>query len=336
VRSPSGLPIDRVDALIDGRPVEAHGVAPAASQIGNSSGETRHLTIPAPAHNFELALIARSGILVGEAAKVRLVYSGAASTNPAAVLKPKLYAVTIGVSAYSDPDLRLGYAAEDAGGFAEALQKQKGGLYGDVQVKTLVDGQAIRGAVVEALEWLEKQVTSRDFGVVLIAGHGVTDEKQRYWFLPADTTLQHLRTSAVSQDDIERTMGVLAGKAILFLDTCHANAAVAGGVVNRGPVDMNSIINEFAKTENGVVTFASSQGRETSEESAAWGHGAFTKAMIEGLGEGKADPLRNGTIRVSELDAFIAERVKALTDGRQHPVMSRPNTIPDFAFAVVK
>jgi len=28
--------------------------------------------------------------------------------------------------------------------------------------------------------------------------------------------------------------------------------------------------------------------------------------------------------------------MKALTDGRQHPVMSRPNTIPDFAFAVVK
>ena len=30
------------------------------------------------------------------------------------------------------------------------------------------------------------------------------------------------------------------------------------------------------------------------------------------------------------------ERVKTLTDGRQHPVMSRPNAIPDFAFAVVK
>ena len=52
-----------------------------------------------------------------------------------------------------------------------------------------------------------------------------------------------------------------------------------------------------------------------------------TKALIEGLA-GKADLLRDGTITVSELDAFIAERVKTLTDGRQHPVMSRPNTIP--------
>ena len=98
---------------------------------------------------------------------------------------------------------------------------------------------------------------------------------------------------------------------------------------------MNSIVNEFAKTEHRVVTFASSQGRETSVESAAWVHGALTKALIEGLA-GKTDLLRDGTITVSERDAFIANRMKALTDGRQHPVMSRPNTIPDFAFAVVK
>src|SRR5271170_3424029 len=47
-----------------------------------------------------------------------------------------------------------------------------------------------------------------------------------------------------------------------------------------------------------------------------------TNALIEGLGEGKADLPRNGTI------------TEAPTDGRQHPVMSLPNTIPDFAFAV--
>src|ERR1700758_5059023 len=38
VRSPSGLAVDRVDAQIDGRPVEARGVTPASA-----SGE-RHVT----------------------------------------------------------------------------------------------------------------------------------------------------------------------------------------------------------------------------------------------------------------------------------------------------
>jgi hypothetical protein len=42
-----------------------------------------------------------------------------------------------------------------------------------------------------------------------------------------------------------------------------------------------------------------------------------------------------GPIR-ADLDARIAERVKQLTEGRQHPVMSRPSTVPDFAFAVAR
>ena len=74
------------------------------------------------------------------------------------------------------------------------------------------------------------------------------------------------------------------GKAILFLDTCHANQAVAGA---RGPVDVNSVVNELAKTENGLIVFSSSQGRELSGESAKFSHGDFTEALIEGVDLGK-------------------------------------------------
>ena len=335
VRSPSGLPIDGVQALIDGRPVEARGLAPAASQTAGSSEETRKLTIPAPPHDFELALIARAGTLVGEAAKVRLVYAGAAPTDAASLRKPKLYAVMIGVSDYADPELRLGYAAADARGFAEALKRQNGGLYSDVEVRTLVDNDASRANVLDALEWLDAAVTSRDVGMVLIAGHGLTDEKGLYWFLPSDAVPKRLGATAVSQEDIRRDMSAIAGKAILFLDTCHANRAVAARGLGPAGVDVASLVNDFSKTENGLITFAASQGAELSQESPAWSHGAFSLALIEGI-EGKADLLHNGMITVSELDAYIAERVKTLTEGHQHPVMSRPNTIPDFAFAVAK
>ncbi|MEJ0032444.1 MAG: hypothetical protein WDO15_19765 [Bacteroidota bacterium] len=41
--------------------------------------------------------------------------------------------------------------------------------------------------------------------------------------------------------------------------------------------------------ENGVVIMAASTGKESSLESPEWGHGAFTLALLEGLGEGKAD-----------------------------------------------
>jgi WD40 repeat protein len=329
VRSPSGLPVDGVQALIDGRPVETRGIA-----VAKPDG-TLSLTIPAPPHDFELALFARSGDLTGEAAKVRLVYSGAAPADPAAILKPKLYAVTIGVGAYNDENLRLTFPAADARGVAGALARQKGGLYSDVEVRTLVDGQATRADVIDALDWLGRAVTSRDIGIVLIAGHGVTDEKGDYWFLPADAAPARLAATAISQADIRRELDAIAGKAVLFLDTCHANSAVATrGLAPKG-VDVASVVNDFTKTENGVVVFASSQGSELAREDPVWGHGAFSLALIDGL-EGKADMLHNGEITISGLDLYIADRVKELTGGQQHPVMSRPSTIPDFAFALAR
>jgi uncharacterized caspase-like protein len=287
-----------------------------------------------PARDLEIALIARSGDLVGEAARVRLAYAGAA---PADLLKPKLYALVIGVSDYVDPNFRLGFAAKDAQDFARALQAFKGGMYSDVVVRLTTDREVTRSSVVEGLEWLEKQVTSRDVGLVFLAGHGVTDAEQAYWFLPADATPERLRSAGVSQDDLRRSLRRLAGKALFFLDTCHAGQAFADGATRRGlgRVDINGVINEFSSAENGVVTFASSTGRELALERSEWGNGAFTKAILEGLFEGRADLLRNGTITLSQLDAYVADRVKTLTGGVQHPIMIRPSTVPDFPIALV-
>jgi uncharacterized caspase-like protein len=102
-----------------------------------------------------------------------------------------------------------------------------------------------------------------------------------------------------------------------------------------GGVDVIRFANDLAKAENGLVTFASTQGTELAAERAEWGHGAFSLALIEGL-SGKADLLHKSAITVSALDYYIAERVKELTNGAQHPVMSRPDTVPDFAFATTR
>ena len=62
----------------------------------------------------------------------------------------------------------------------------------------------------------------------------------------------------------------------------------------------------------------SSSGREYSYENPRWGHGAFTKAILEGL-DGGADFNKNSVIHLTELELFVSERVKELTGGRQHP-----------------
>jgi hypothetical protein len=103
-------------------------------------------------------------------------------------------------------------------------------------------------------------------------------------------------------------------------------------------LDINSVVNEFTRSERGVVVFTASTGRQLSQENSAWGNGAFTKAVIEGLGmpgkKAMADYRGDGKITTSALDLYVSERVKSLTGGTQSPVMIRPSTVPDYPIAI--
>ena len=99
-------------------------------------------------------------------------------------------------------------------------------------------------------------------------------------------------------------------------------------------------MNELPSSENGVVTYASSTGHEVSQEHDAWGNGTFTKALVEGVGGSggtpKAEVDGNGVISTAEPDLWVAKCVKKLTAGSQHPVMSRPSTVPDLPIFVAR
>jgi uncharacterized caspase-like protein len=253
------------------------------------------------------------------------------------VLKPVLYALLVGVANYQNEKLRLDYSAKDAQGVAAALKAQSGGLYRDVKVKVLTDSEATATGLKDGLLWLQKEMTSRDLAIVFLAGHGVTDAKNEFWFLPYEADTTRLFSTAVPRRDIVDVLRDLPGKKILFLDACHAGAVLPSDIHTRGaPVDLNSTINDFATAESGLVVYGASTGREFSIESDDWKHGAFTKALIEAIGEGKADIGHQGKITTALLDAYLAERVKELTGGEQHPVMSRPEAVPDFPLALVR
>ena len=98
---------------------------------------------------------------------------------------------------------------------------------------------------------------------------------------------------------------------------------------------MTGVINDLISAENGVVVFSASTGREVAQERREWGNGAFTKALLEGLA-GKADPRHSGRITHKMLDVYVADRVKELTRGEQHPVTQAPGGVPDFPIALVR
>jgi hypothetical protein len=325
VRSPSGQPVERIDILINGR--RASSVGLPIHPVAADSENTGSITVKLTQHVTEVGLSAWGDGLTSEAAHIKVTWDGAPEATR------KLYAFVVGVSKYAASDLTLTYAAKDARDFAQALQDQKGAYYVDVQTKVLTDHDVTRANIVAGLAWLKEQATNpNDVSVLYLAGHGLTDDKQTYWFFPFDANADNLVSKGVSQDEMRNSLQNLSGKVLWFLDTCHA-----GSAGKRPPPDVNKLLNDASQAENGgIVVFASSTGKQTSVERDDLGNGIYTKALIEGIELGKAEGFQKGFVTTSSLDSFVKYQVGQLTGDTQSPVMVRPPTMPDFNIAEVR
>jgi len=327
VRSPSGEPVTGVKVLVDGRPI---GRGLTIKEIQKDRG-IRTARAPIPEKDTEISIIAENKYAASEPATVSLKWSGKVKEEEFTV-KPKLYVLAIGVSKYENKDLTLQYASKDAKDFAASFLLQKGGLYRDVVVKVLADEKATKDEIIDGFDWISKETTSKDVALVFLAGHGINDSGGVYYFLPVNANLERLRRTAVPFTEMKNTVASLAGKTILFIDTCHAGNVMGARAL---APDITGVVNELASAENGAVVFASSTGKQYSFEDANWGNGAFTKAVVEGI-EGRADYTGKGKITINMLDLYISERVKELTKGKQTPATAKPQTIPDFPLVLKK
>lgn len=333
VRSAADAPVTGLRVRVNGQAVTPDAARNLAVGAG---GDTREIVVPIPPQDSEIQLFAENRNGVSTPAAVRVAW---AEKQPVvaedASYKPKLYVLAVGVSKYANPAYNLGLAAKDARDIAAVFQQQKGRLYADVKVRLLVDAKATRDEVVDGLEWLKREVTAHDVGVMFLAGHGLNDNTGKYYFMPHNADPTRLLRTGVSQSDIKDTLNSLAGKAMFFVDTCHSGNAIGTAQTRGIGGEIDAFVNELASAENGVVVFTAATGRQLSREDEAWGNGAFTKAVVEGL-SGKADFQKTGRITHKGLDYYVAERVKQLTQGQQSPVSITPRGVPDFPIAVVR
>jgi Caspase domain/WD domain, G-beta repeat len=330
-RSAADAPVTQWRVRVDGQlAVGIRGATPVAA-----GGDAHEIVVPVPPRDSEIQVFAENRHGVSVPGTVRVRWSGGTdrSDAPAAMRQPKLYVLAVGVGRYAHKDIgALAYAAKDARDFAAAMQRQQGRLYGEVEVRLLTDAQATRDDIIDGLDWLQKQVTQHDVGMLFFAGHGINDPALGYTFLPANAEPERLKRSGVGMADVRSTLSSLAGKALFFFDTCHAGNVLGEG--RRGLAnDLSGVINDLAGTENGVVVFSSSTGRQYSYENPAWNNGAFTLALVEGL-NGAAAQADGPRITHKMLDYYVSDRVKRLTEGRQTPVTQAPGGVPDFPVAV--
>jgi uncharacterized caspase-like protein len=152
------------------------------------------------------------------------------------------------------------------------------------------------------------------------------ERQNNFYFLPADADLDELDFTGLSEGEFKTKVKAIAGRVILLLDACHSGTLIESpgrggddGLTDRPYLDLTS--NEF-----GLVMTCSSRGLEKSLESPQHKGGYFTVAVVEGL-LGKARKSDDGAVYFKELDAYVTERVKDLSEGKQHPLTSQAPTI---------
>jgi WD40 repeat protein len=324
--TPAGAdPISALRLLVDGRPYE--GQKPPSAESGPSDQASQSWSVLLTPGTHRIMVKAETAKSYGLSDPLEVTYEVDQSSRQ----PPALYVLAVGVSAYEDKRLTLSYGALDAQGLAEALQKSSGPLYRKVEAKVLVDAQATQRNILRGLEWLKAEMTQHDVGIFFYAGHGTKDANGLFYLVPADCGPDDVGVAGISADQIKRCCQATPGRLLLLLDACHTGAL--GGDKRRGVGGLtDDLLRDLVTDDYGVIVMCSSMGREESQEQDSWGHGAFTKALIEGL-QGAADYDRDGTVYLNELDLYVTERVKTLTGGKQHPVTEKPTTIRSFPLA---
>ena len=229
--------------------------------------------------------------------------------------KERLFVLSVGVSDHQQDEYDLKYAAADALALSDRLEKERGRLFGDVQVKVYADKEATPEGIREGLEWLKRSSTSRDLVIVFFSGHGIRAKKGLYYFSHTGDE-ENIQNTCINWSDVAVSLANTKAAQVIFVsDCCHAGAFSKERYVNQ-----KEIANTIDRVEQ-LTILASSTGDEKSVElDGAVNHGALTQALLEGL-NGKADTDRNGEITWSELETYARSRVSDLTGGEQHPTV---------------
>lgn len=278
------------------------------------------LDIDVPNRDCTVTLYAQNSVGNSEPVSIRLIRENVAQGD-----MPRLFCVVIGVSDYQDdklPPLKL--SAKDARDFAEVLAKKKGLPFADVQVKLLIDKEATRPDIFEAMEWLQQETTPNDICIFYYAGHGYRDEKDRFYFIPYKGTTDKLY-NCFSAIDFKHMADDINCKLIVFADACYSAALFEG---NRSAATTH-FIEQLRRTKNGMMLYASSASDTKSKEDPTWGNGAFTKALIAAFNGGARQQFDEG-LSTQALESYLYKEVRRITNFKQTPIFINPNGMEHF------
>lgn len=270
-----------------------------------------------------------------------------------------LYLVTIGTADYKDTRYNLSYPVKDGQDLTDLLSQNTKGIYNTIKVKQLYN-EAVTNENVLALKPFLNEAKPDDVIMVFVAGHGVLDANFDYYFGTYNIDFSNPQKNGLAYAKLEQLLdGVKANKKILIMDTCHSGEVDKDDVFfassdlekeeNQEDISFRSVGEAVKEDESkaspsrlagelfndlrkgtGSTVISSAGGVEFAMESAEWKNGLFTYCLLNGLKNRTADLDGDGVIMLLELQAYVVDKVKALSHGKQVPNSRIQNLELDF------
>lgn len=234
----------------------------------------------------------------------------------------RLFLFAVGVSRYQDPELVLEFPVEDAHAVSEALSQRCAGLYQMQPAVILADAEVTRENWQQVFARFVAELRAANLGpndlvVVFLAGHGFYDEStQRFYLVACDVTRSDLAAGrfekCIPWSDLH-ALADLTCRKLAMVDACESGMILPG--IRTLQEDM-------------VLTLTAAADNKPSLEHESWGHGAFTKALLEAIAEGQADASADRLVSLAETVTYVQSRVPELTLQRSS-IAQRPQFAPE-------
>lgn len=242
--------------------------------------------------------------------------------NPAVAKPPTLWLLSVGINQFkANPQApNLNFAVKDAQRFSRELALPLARAVKAARTETieLIDVQATREGLQQALNRVAEQSSSEDVFVWFVASHGTLDDLAQYGMVLHDWNGSTSPGQLFSSDEIlNAATRIKAARQLLILDTCHA-----GGLNGwlRGLFDARFSV---LARNSGLHLFASA-GETQQALDGYQGNGLYTHVLLKSIQNPQTDQNQDGQIDTSEWGAIAKQetsRLARILRHQQEPMM---------------
>lgn len=253
----------------------------------------------------------------------------------------KRFVLVVGVSSHGDESLgTVPNARNDAQGLSAFFASSAGGgLTPGRDLITLVDAQATRQGILDALATVASRATASDELIVYFAGQGVAvtaGEDVALRLLPEDADSKDLSTALDLAELGALLESTPAARVAVFLDASFAGARSGGRTLGAkdAATPTQSQLDRVLPTGPGRVTLLASRHDQAAGELPGARAGLFSHVLLTGL-QGQADEDEDGRVTLQELRAHleaVVPRQAGLEGFVQQPLILGADDAPALAW----